>query len=116
MHSRALLAGDHQPRPAQHRQLLRQVRRLDPDLRQHLGHRVLALAEQLKYADPSRVRQRLEELGFQLVERLAHLDRLSVDPPPQHAAAADQRLRTLATLQRSHRAPAPEIHRRRSLR
>ena len=44
----------------------------------------LALAEQLEHSDLSRVRQRLEELGFQLVKRLAHLDRLSVDPPPQH--------------------------------
>ena len=57
---------------AQHGELLGQVRGLDAHLREHLGHRVLALAEQLQHPDPGRVAQRLEELRLQLVQRRTH--------------------------------------------
>ena len=53
-------------------ELLRQVRRLDAHLREHLGHHVLPLAEQLQHPDPGRVAQRLEELRLQLVQRRTH--------------------------------------------
>ena len=71
-HGGAFLTGGDQVGAAQHRQLLRQVRRLDTHLGEHLGHHVLPLAEQLEHPYPGRVAQRLEELRLQLVQRRTH--------------------------------------------
>ena len=47
----------HQARAPQHAELLRQVRRLDPDERLHLADRSLAVDQQLERSDPGRMRQ-----------------------------------------------------------
>jgi hypothetical protein len=78
VHGGTLLARDHQIRPAQHRQLLRQMRRLDTDLGQHLRHRMLAFAQQLQHTDAGGMPQRFEELRLQLVQRHAHRSTLPI--------------------------------------
>ena len=53
-------------------QLLRQVRRFQPDLGQQFGDRLVPGDEEFEDPDPRRVPQRLEELGLDLVQRLRH--------------------------------------------
>ncbi|GAB2900918.1 hypothetical protein GCM10022245_40230 [Streptomyces mayteni] len=67
----ALAAGGDQVRPAQDGELLGGGRRLDADLREHLGDRVLADAQQFQDPDADRMAECLEELGLQLVQRWA---------------------------------------------
>ena len=61
---RAFPTGDDQVHLAQQGELLRQVRRLDTHLGQHLRHRVIALRQEFQDPDPGRVRQGLEELAL----------------------------------------------------
>src|SRR6478609_11298810 len=69
-HRVPVLAGDHHTRAAQHPQLLRQVRRLQPHLRQQFSDRPVPHRQQLKNPDPRRMTQSLDELTLQLVQRL----------------------------------------------
>ena len=67
---------------AQHRQLLREVRRFEAHERDELGHGAGTVAEHLEDAHAPWVREGLEQLGLDLGERpiepvLSHLTKLS---------------------------------------
>ncbi|MGY3340544.1 hypothetical protein ACVW0K_006643 [Streptomyces filamentosus] len=66
---RALAAGGDQIGPAEHGELLREVRGRGGDLGEQFGDGVLTQAQQLQDADAHGVAERLEELRLQLVER-----------------------------------------------
>src|SRR5699024_1543331 len=63
-HARAFLAGRHEARPAQHTQLLRQVRELDPDDRLQVADGTLTFGQYLEHADAGRVGECLEQVGL----------------------------------------------------
>jgi len=56
----------------QHGQLMREMRRLDPNLGQQLPHRMVTLAQHFQDPDPRRMTQGLEELRLQLVHGPSH--------------------------------------------
>src|SRR5689334_2764979 len=92
-----------QTSPPQHRQLLRQISRLNPHLRQHFRHSMLTFTQQLQHPNPSRMPQSLKKLSFRLIERST--------PPPHISYHLIKHLPSLAsskvfcTRMRSHRDP-----------
>ena len=73
-HRVAVLARHDHTRPSQHPQLLRQIRRLQPHLGQQFAHRPIPHHSNSRILIRAGCPRRLEELPFELVERLRHHD------------------------------------------
>src|SRR5574337_360817 len=70
--TRPLLTGHHNPLIAKDCELLRGVGRLNRELPADLVDRQLSGAQRIQDRDPQRVRQRLEEVGFEIAQLLSH--------------------------------------------
>ena len=71
-----LIESDDQPvitfGTTEHTQLLRQVRRFEPNIRDQLTHRPFPIPKQLEHANARRMSERLEELRLDLIDAARH--------------------------------------------